>query len=497
MIPIIFVFDKHMRVTKQHSSLWPSADSWRTHQIAGQSFSHDVRGDIRDRVYSTAESSIPEDDTYMGYSSVAGDFTGNGQRGVALGMPRGGQLRGKVLLYTWNMTNVQNITGEQIGGYFGYALCVVDVDGDKLDDLIIGAPMYTDPNNEGKYEMGRVYVMFQGKYVSISVRKEEPNEHTTTFDLRYVFSFGILLVTQNKFQELITRDGITSRGRFGLSLTTLGDINQDGYGDFAVGAPYDGPRGRGAVYIYHGSAIGPLEKHSQVIYAEDVMTSLGQSLSTFGFSVAGGIDLDGNMYPDLVVGAYESNKAITFKSRPVAVMEASTTFEADSKLISLDDKRCQIGVARGGGEAKRVACTVINSCLMYNGVNLPTAVDIDVSWVLDVKTFRSPRMFFVKDEGRNVRNSTMRLYRGKTECVAEQVYLAENVRDKLTPLEVEMRYSIRGQQPAAGVLSRQARSLGGPVLDQNRGTVQRDAINIQKNCGRDNVCVPDLRLDIK
>lgn len=228
------------------------------------------------------------------------------------------------------------------------------------------------------------------------------------------------------------------------------------------------------------------------------MIGLGQSLSTFGFSVAGGIDLDGNMYPDLVVGAYESNKAITFKSRPVAVMEASTTFVADSKLISLDDKRCTISGALHGGpsEAKRVACTVINSCLKYNGVNLPTAVDIDVSWVLDVKTFRSPRMFFVKDEGRNVRNSTMRLYRGKTECVSEQVYVTENVRDKLTPLEVEMRYNIRGQQ-SSGVVSRQPRSLGGPVLDQNRGTVQRDAINIQKNCGRDNVCVPDLRLDIK
>lgn len=85
----------------------------------------------------------------------------------------------------------------------------------------------------------------------------------------------------------------------------------DGFGDFAVGAPYDGPNGRGAVYIYHGSASGPLEKASQVIYAEDVHGT--QHMSTFGFSVAGGIDLDGNMYPDMVVGAYDSNKAIVFK----------------------------------------------------------------------------------------------------------------------------------------------------------------------------------------
>lgn len=82
-------------------------------------------------------------------------------------------------------------------------------------------------------------------------------------------------------------------------------------GDFAVGAPYDGPNGRGAVYIFHGSSKGVLEKPSQVIYAEDVPGS--GFLSTFGFSLSGGIDLDGNMYPDLVVGAYEANKAIVFK----------------------------------------------------------------------------------------------------------------------------------------------------------------------------------------
>lgn len=107
-----------------------------------------------------------------------------------------------------------------------------------------------------------------------------------------------------------TRDGTNSRGRFGLALTSLGDVNLDGYGDIAVGAPYDGPNGRGVVYIYHGSKAGLLKEPSQIIHAEDVQ---GQAMSTFGFSLSGGIDLDGNMYPDLVVGAYESSKAVTFK----------------------------------------------------------------------------------------------------------------------------------------------------------------------------------------
>lgn len=121
----------------------------------------------KDRVYSTKESSSKEDDSYLGYSSVAGDFMGEGLQGVAVGMPRGASLLGKVLVFSWNLTNQVNITGEQIGAYFGYSLCTVDVDGDGLQDLIIGAPMYTEKDNkEDKYETGIVYIVYQSRIVS-------------------------------------------------------------------------------------------------------------------------------------------------------------------------------------------------------------------------------------------------------------------------------------------------------------------------------------------
>lgn len=86
--------------------------------------------------------------------------------------------------------------------------------------------------------------------------------------------------------------------------------------DIAVGAPYDGPEGRGAVYIFHGSGKGIMEKPSQVIQAEDVVSTL----STFGFSVAGGMDLDENEYPDLVVGAYEADTAVYLRYYEVIKM---------------------------------------------------------------------------------------------------------------------------------------------------------------------------------
>ncbi|XP_055684232.1 integrin alpha-PS2 isoform X1 [Lutzomyia longipalpis] len=409
------------------------------------------------KVYQTSESTASEDDSYLGYSAVSGDFSGDGVAGVAVGMPRGGGLLGKVLIYSWNLTNQQNITGEQIGAYFGYSLAAVDVDGDKLDDLIIGAPMYTEPNNEGKYEMGRVYVMYHNK----------------------------------KFQELDTRDGVTSKGRFGMALTSLGDINLDGFGDFAVGAPYDGPRGQGAVHIFYGSNKGPLPKASQVIYAEDVIGT--PYLTTFGFSLAGGVDLDGNQYPDLVVGAYEASKAIVFKSRPVVVLHANVGFETDNKLVSLEERNCTLA------NRNKVTCAIINSCLRYDGINVPPTIDIEISWVLDSKKLRQPRMFFLSEENRNIRNASMRLSRGRSDCRKDRVYIPETIRDKLTSLEVEMKYNLRTQSPPPlqSIQSRRRRAALEPILDHNLGLIQRDSIHIQKNCGPDNECIPDIRVEIK
>lgn len=117
--------------------------------------------------------------------------------------------------------------------------------------------------------------------------------------------------------------------------------------------------------------------------------------------------------------------------------------------------------------------------------------------MLDSKVNRNPRMYFLNDENKNIRNSTMRLYRGKPECRKERVYIVDNIRDKLTPLEVEMKFNLRDTGANVPSLTRKRRSVLEPVLDQNKGTVQRDSINIQKNCGPDNICIPDLRLNVK
>ena len=55
-----------------------------------------------------------------------------------------------------------------------------------------------------------------------------------------------------------------------------------------------------------------------MIYGKDV----DSRLRTFGWSVSGGMDLDENNYPDVLVGAYESANAVYLRSAPVVHLES-------------------------------------------------------------------------------------------------------------------------------------------------------------------------------
>lgn len=412
----------------------------------------------RPAVISTREGSERDDVSYMGYSVAVGDFTDEGEQGVAVGMPRGSNLLGKVVLFTWNLTNHQNISGTQLGSYFGYAIAVNDVDGDGKDDLIIGAPLYTEPNNEGKYEVGRVYIIYQGA---------DPTK---------------------RFRRLHTLDGFNSKSRFGLSVASIGDINLDKYGDFAVGAPYDGPNEAGAVYIFHGSKDGVREKYSQVIYSEDV-SPFGRPLKTFGFSLSGGMDLDKNDYPDMVVGAYLSNAAFFFRSRPVVKVDSFVKFRTASKQISLDDKDCTLR------DGKKVPCATVDFCVKYSGTGVPQRIDLDLQFILDSRKPYQPRMFFLDREKISSFNDTWRDIVKDTQhfCQPMKVYIKDDIRDKLTPLEMEVKYALR-ERRSFQQTQRDPQAALLPILDLSSPPSRKDSISVQKNCGLDNICIPNLSL---
>jgi hypothetical protein len=86
-------------------------------------------------------------------------------------------------------------------------------------------------------------------------------------------------------------------GRWAECVAGVGDVNGDGYGDVALGAPeYAGASGNGVVVVYHGAADG-LETTPARTYECD------QYWVGYGFSVASAGDANGDGYADLLIGS--------------------------------------------------------------------------------------------------------------------------------------------------------------------------------------------------
>ena len=135
-----------------------------------------------------------------------------------------------------------------------------DVNGDGYVDFIVGAPS-ADPANPG-----HAYLYLGGAHADGAP------------DATYTGEVG--------------------GDEFGLSVSSAGDVNGDGYADVIVGAPFNsaGGSGAGRAYIFYG---GP------VPHTVPDLTLTGESVgSDFGFSVAGVGDVNGNGTQDVVVGAF-------------------------------------------------------------------------------------------------------------------------------------------------------------------------------------------------
>lgn len=222
-------------------------------------------------------------------------------------------------------------------------------------------------------------------------------------------------------------------------MACAGNINLDGITrdkpqgiqDLVIGAPYDGPDHQGAIYIYLGTPEGISKKHAQVIYASDV----GSNLRTFGWSISAGMDLDNNQYPDILVGAYESNNAVYLKSAPVVHLDSEVHFLVPSKQVDLNEKNCRIK------DGTRVPCVDVEVTLEYDGVGVPDKIQLELQYVLDAKKDKTKRLFFLKQEGESSRNQTITVTKGLTWRESFKVHLAASgIHDKLTSIDVQVRF---------------------------------------------------------
>ncbi|XP_029007315.1 integrin alpha-5-like isoform X2 [Betta splendens] len=396
------------------------------------------------------------DDSYLGYSLAGGEFSGDEQEDFITGVPKGLMLYGFVsILDGRDLKSLLNLTGEQMGSYFGYAVAVTDINNDGLDDLVVGAPMFMRQGSSGRLEeLGKVYVYLQR---------------------------GPLLLEPSQRHLL----GPQAFSRFGTSLAPLGDLNQDGFRDVAIGCPYGGADQQGVVLIYNGCAGGLVDFPTQTLSGQ---WAFGSIPAGFGFALRGNKDVDQNGYPDLVVGAFGADKAVLYRARPIVSATASLTVHPS--MFNYEDKGCELDAGAGN---IAVSCVSISYCLMADGKHLSSHLEFQVEVQLDsVKHNQkeSVRTLFLDSKQPRLMQS-LSLTKGEHQCHNTKVYLRgeEEFRDKLSPIFISLNFSLDPQAPVDQHGLR-------PILNfQTEQRIEQKA-HIQLDCGEDNVCIPDLSLSV-
>jgi hypothetical protein len=129
-------------------------------------------------------------------------------------------------------------------------------------------------------------------------------------------------------------EGNQSQAQFGYSVGTAGDVNNDGYDDVIIGAPYydNGQADEGQAFVYHGSATG-------LSTMPDWTADSDRPDAEFGFSVGTAGDVNDDGYSDIIVGAPEyltisidnAGQAFVFHGSPTG-LSTTADWEAERAL---------------------------------------------------------------------------------------------------------------------------------------------------------------------
>uniref|UniRef100_A0A8D0DZ86 Integrin subunit alpha 4 n=1 Tax=Salvator merianae TaxID=96440 RepID=A0A8D0DZ86_SALMN len=221
--------------------------------------------------------------------------------------------------------------------------------------------------------------------------------------------------------------------RFGDSMASLGDIDNDGFEDVAIGAPQENDL-EGAIYIYNGRKDGISPTFSQRIQGHQI----SNTLRMFGQSISGGIDVDNNGYSDVAVGAFLSDSAVVLRARAVIIVEASLKHPASVNHTKLD-------CVENGQPAM---CVNLMICFNYSGQKVPDYIVLLYNLSLDIR--RSPdtaaRFYFSSNGTSETTFGSIGIDSiNNVTCKTHQAFLRKNVRDILAPVHVEATYQLDDQ----------------------------------------------------
>nr|XP_019964925.1 PREDICTED: integrin alpha-M-like [Paralichthys olivaceus] len=327
----------------------------------------------------------------------------------------------------------------QTGEYFGAEVRAMDVNGDGYTDLIlISAPMYKEANREG-----RVYVCTLS-HLSVECHLDSP---------------------------LVLRGDESDQARFGSSLAVVPDLNTDGLREVAVGAPLENG-GQGSIYIFHGeggSRISPT--YSQKIAAAEVQPRLrffGMSISESSF------DHSGDSLPDLAVGS--KGTVVLLRSKPVVMVVATMSFNPNQ--VPTKNIICM-------NPLENTATICFTMTILST---LPTArAKINYTLTLDATRKVPNNRAYISDKQRE-KTGSIDVDSRRQKCVNVKFFIEACPEDTFNELRNELRFTFDGIPSATNLK---------PSLAQHAKTTAFHSLGFEINCGIDNKCVDNLKVDFK
>lgn len=282
-------------------------------------------------------------DNFLGASvSAAGDVNDDGIDDLIIGAPRvntqGSTDAGRTYVLFGKLDGFTNLNASDLDASAGFTLDgestadesgaavagVGDINGDAIDDIIIGA--WSAPNGD---RYGRVYVAFgTADGFSSTIQLAELHDGGAGFGL----------------------EGEEAGDQLGVSVAGGGDINGDGIDDFVIGANGSGEAlWAGRSYVVFGNKEGGLS--SVDLSGLDGMTGFQIEGEAFGnrsgWSVNSAGDLNDDGLDDIIIGApraqSEAGRAYVIFGKPdgypprllLSELEAADGFIIDG--VSADD----------------------------------------------------------------------------------------------------------------------------------------------------------------
>ncbi|MEX0279861.1 MAG: hypothetical protein AB3N13_01590 [Arenibacterium sp.] len=211
-----------------------------------------------------------------------------------------------------------------------------DVNGDGIDDILLGA-RDADPLSEGgDTDEGAAYVIFGGATQLAALDADDGSVDR------------VINLTELEGSESTTLIVNTTQGDFGYDAAAIGDINGDGFGDFAIGEPFfdtfGGTGNEGALRVVLG-------RPESIGFADP--NSLTSQNGTLGFNVEGlngndrlgravdgGGDINGDGFDDFIVGApFADHPTYGDNSAGIAyVIFGRSVFRREVDVSQLDGK---------------------------------------------------------------------------------------------------------------------------------------------------------------